>query len=580
MPLDGYTLSFLQRETENIIAGSRVDRIYQMDNYSILLNLRKEGKNYKLFISGHPQMGRFSITEAKFENPETPPMFCMVLRKYLEGGTLTDIRQIGMERIIHFIFETTNELGDKVKKILIGEFMGKHSNIILIDEKDNIIHDSLQRFPLSENSFREIIPGRKYYEPPAQNKLLMSRIDSDLIHKKFIEEFLDFSVQKALLSLISGISPVLSRELCLRSEINPDLSVDFLGEIDYQRLSESVQELEALRSNPSISPFLIKEDGRYMDFTPVKYHIYDHLENIPYENMNSLVEDFVGGRDRLNRLTQKKDHLKKVIDKEILRLEKRYDLNKQKIKDFEKAEQFRIYGDLLTANLYQIKQGKEARVVNYYSEEQEEMIIKMDEHLSPNQNAQKYYKKYNKAKSGAENADKQLEIISAETVYLESILTSIENAGNGKILEEIQREIIEEGYLKKEVSTKKGLSRKKTKEKEVVLEKIDFMGFDIYTGHNNKQNDYLTMKFASSSDFWFHVKDLPGSHVLVKNPNREELPEEVIKKAALLAAENSKAKEGTTVPVDYTLKKHVKKPKGSKPGLVTYENSRTIQVRI
>ena len=580
MPLDGYTLSFLQRETENIIAGSRVDRIYQMDNYSILLNLRKEGKNYKLFISGHPQMGRFSITEAKFENPETPPMFCMVLRKYLEGGTLTDIRQIGMERIIHFIFETTNELGDKVKKILIGEFMGKHSNIILIDEKDNIIHDSLQRFPLSENSFREIIPGRKYYEPPAQNKLLMSRIDSDLIHKKFIEEFLDFSVQKALLSLISGISPVLSRELCLRSEINPDLSVDFLGEIDYQRLSESVQELEALRSNPSISPFLIKEDGRYMDFTPVKYHIYDHLENIPYENMNSLVEDFVGGRDRLNRLTQKKDHLKKVIDKEILRLEKRYDLNKQKIKDFEKAEQFRIYGDLLTANLYQIKQGKEARVVNYYSEEQEEMIIKMDEHLSPNQNAQKYYKKYNKAKSGAENADKQLEIISAETVYLESILTSIENAGNGKILEEIQREIIEEGYLKKEVSTKKGLSRKKTKEKEVVLEKIDFMGFDIYTGHNNKQNDYLTMKFASSSDVWFHVKDLPGSHVLVKNPNREELPEEVIKKAALLAAENSKAKEGTTVPVDYTLKKHVKKPKGSKPGLVTYENSRTIQVRI
>ena len=580
MPLDGYTLSFLQRETENIIPGSRVDKIYQMDNYSILLNLRKEGKNHKLFISGHPQMGRFSITEAKFENPETPPMFCMVLRKYLEGGTLTDIRQIGMERIIHFIFETTNELGDKVKKILIGEFMGKHSNIILIDEKDNIIHDSLQRFPLSESSFREIIPGRKYYEPPAQNKLLMSRIDSDLIHKKFIEDFLDFSVQKALLSLISGISPVLSREICLRSEINPDLSVDFLGEIDYQRLSESVQELEALRSNPSISPFLIKEDGKYIDFTPVKYHIYDHLENISYENMNSLVEDFVGGRDRLNRLTQKKDHLKKVIDKEILRLEKRYDLNKQKIRDFEKAEKLRVYGDLLTANLYQIKQGKEAQVVNYYSEEQEEITIKMDEQLSPNQNAQKYYKKYNKAKSGAENADKQLEIISAETVYLESILTSIENAGNGKILEEIQREIIEEGYLKKEISTKKGLSRKKTKEKEVVLEKIDFMGFDIYTGHNNKQNDYLTMKFASSSDFWFHVKDLPGSHVLVKNPNREELPEEVIKKAALLAAENSKAKEGTIVPVDYTLKKHVKKPKGSKPGFVTYENSRTIQVRI
>src|SRR5690554_99138 len=181
MPLDGFTISFLCKETEGLLKGSRVDKIYQMDNYSLILNLRNEGKNHKLFISKHPQMGRFCLTNSKYENPETPPMFCMVLRKYLEGGKLQDIRQVGMERIVHFVFETINELGDRVNKVLVGEFMGKHSNIVLVDEQEKIIHDSLQRFPLSENSFREIMPGKKYYNPPAQNKLLMSEINLPVI---------------------------------------------------------------------------------------------------------------------------------------------------------------------------------------------------------------------------------------------------------------------------------------------------------------------------------------------------------------------------------------------------------------
>ncbi len=576
MPLDGFTLSFLCKETATLLTGSRVDKIYQMDKYSLLINLRNEGKNHKLFLSAHPQMGRFCITKLKYENPENPPMFCMVLRKYLEGGRLLEIKQIGMERIVHFIFETTNELGDRVTKILIGEFMGKHSNIMLIDENEKIIHDSLQRFPLSENSFREITPGKKYYDPPAQNKFLMSEIGPDNIKESFIKRFHEDSVEKAVLSIISGISPICAKEISLRSGLEPGTLVEFLGDIDYQRLEETLRNLNLLRENNQNQPYMIKDGDRYIDFTPLKYEVYQHLENIPYENMNTLVEDFVGGRDRLNKVQQKKDHLKKIIEKEILKLEKRFDINQKKISDLKESEKYRIWGDLITANLYQLKQGKEAVVLNYFSPEQEEMTIKMDEQLSPNQNAQKYYKRYNKAKSGAENANLQLDLISQEMKYLESILTSIETAKDSKILDEIQREMIEEDYLKKDFKEKKG----KKKEKEVTLDKIEFMGFDIYVGHNNKQNDYLTMKFASSSDLWFHVKDMPGSHVLVRNPNREEIPEDVLNKAAELAALNSKGKNAKIVPVDYTLKKHVKKPKGGKPGFVTYENAKTIQIRL
>ncbi|MDD4343788.1 MAG: NFACT RNA binding domain-containing protein [Eubacteriales bacterium] len=576
MPLDGFTISFLCKETEGLLKGSRVDKIYQMDNYSLILNLRNEGKNHKLFISGHPQMGRFCLTNSKYENPETPPMFCMVLRKYLEGGKLQDIRQIGMERIVHFVFETINELGDRVNKVLVGEFMGKHSNIVLVDEQEKIIHDSLQRFPLSENSFREIMPGKKYYNPPAQNKLLMSEINLPVIKEQFIENFLEHTAEKAVLSMVSGISPVFAREICSKSGINGDTSVEFLGDIDYQRLENTIINLNNLRETNQSHPVLVKDGERFVDFTPLEYEVYQEFENISYDNMNTLVEDFVGGRDRLNKVQQKKDHLKKVIDKEVLKLEKRFDLNQKKIKDFEDGEKYRIMGDLLTANLYQIKQGKEALVQNYYSPEQEEIIIKMEENLTPNQNAQKYYKKYNKAKSGADYAKIQMDLISEEMSYLDSILTSIDSAQDLKTLDEIQKEMVEEDYLKKDLKEKKG----KKKDKEVVLDKSEFMGFDIYVGHNNKQNDYLTMKFASSSDLWFHVKDIPGSHVLVRNPNREEIPEEVIEKAALLAARNSKGKNATIVPVDYTMKKHVKKPKGSKPGFVTYENAKTIQIRL
>ncbi len=580
MPLDGFTISFLCKETEDLLKGSRVDKIYQMDNYSIILNLRNEGKNYRFFVSAHPQLGRFCITNTKYENPEKPPMFCMVLRKYLEGGKLLEIKQSGMERIVHLVFETINELGDRVRKILVGEFMGKHSNIILIDEKEKIIHDSMQRFPLSENSFREIMPGKKYYNPPDQNKFMMKDLDLTVIRREFINNFLDLTVERAVLSLISGISPLLAKEICVRSRIDHNSSVEFLGEIDYQRLESTLNNLDNLRSMNHSQPYLVKDGDRYIDFTPLKYEIYQHQENLPWDNMNSLIEDFVGGRDRLNKVQQKKDHLKKVIQKEIMKLEKRFDLNQKKIKDFEDGEKFRIMGDLLTANLYQIKQGKEAVVQNYYSPGQEDMVIKMEENLTPNQNAQKYYKKYNKTKSGADYAKIQIELISQEMNYLESILTGIENSKDMKTLDEIHKEMAEENYLRRD--SKAGSKEKKVnkKEKEVTLEKTYYMGFEIYVGKNNKQNDYLTMKLASSSDLWFHVKDLPGSHVLVRNPNRENIPEEVIEKAALLAAENSKGKNGTILPVDYTMKKHVKKQKGSKPGFVTYENAKTIQIRL
>ena len=576
MPLDGYTLSFLSRETRDLLIGSRVDKIYQMDNYSLILHLRKSGENHKLFISCHPQTGRFCLTGIKYENPETPPMFCMVLRKYLEGSRLADICQIGMERIVHFVFDSVNEIGDHVNKILIGEFMGKHSNLVLIDEKEKMIHDSIHRFALSENSFREIIPGRRYQDPPAQDKIAMGQASAEFLQRSFIDSYLDSKIEKAVLSVVSGVSPVLSREICLRSDLVPDELADTLGSIDYQKLEKTLSILEEMRDREDQEYYLVKENDRFIDFTPLKYEIYHHLENIPYKSINTLIDDFVGGRDRINKMRQQKEHLLKVLEKEILRLEKRFDLNQQKIRDHKNAEKYRIYGDLLTANLYQLAQGKEATVIDYFSEEQNTLTIPLDEQLTPNQNAQRYYKKYNKAKAGAESAREQLAIIKEEIDYLESIGVSIENSSSPRDLEEIRNEMTESGYLKKDTAPKK----KKKPDKIPAIEKIDYQDFEIYIGHNNKQNDYLTTKLGSSSDLWLHVKDIPGSHVLVRNPNRKEIPFPVLEKAALLAARNSKAKNANIVSVDYTLKKHVKKPKGAKPGFVLYDHAETIQVRL
>ncbi len=575
MALDGYTLSFLTQETHDLLTQSRVDKIYQPDHFSLVFHLRKEGKNHRLLLSSHPQTGRFCITSEKPENPEKPPLFCMVLRKYLEGSRLTAIRQIGLERIVHFIFDTTNELGDPVQKIIIGEFMGKHSNLILIDEPSGTIHDAIQRFPLSENAYREIIPGKNYFEPPAQNKYLLDQLTSETLQQLFITNHLDKSTEKAVLSVVSGAGPATAKEICLRSDLDPSARCEELGIIDYQRLGETIKDLEQFRFADNKTYFLVKDALRYLDFTPFQYLLYESFEQIPYTSINQLIEDFIGGRDRINKVKQRKDHLLKMIEKETIRLEKRFDLNQHKIKDSQDAETYRIYGDLITANLYQLSQGKKADVINFYSEEQEILSIPMDEQLTPNQNAQRYYKKYNKSKAGAANALKQMEIIRQELYYLDSIRASIENTDTFKDLEEIKSEMTEAGYLKKEES-----SKKKKAEKISSPTLIHFEGYDIYLGNNNKQNDYLTMKFASSSDVWFHVKDIPGSHVLVRNPGRTALPDRVIQKAAEIAARHSKAKNASVVAVDYTLKKHVKKPKGSKPGFVLYDNASTISVKI
>lgn len=577
MPLDGFTMTFLKNECQNLLAGARVDRIYQLDSYSLLFNLRKDRQNYKFIVSAHPQMGRFCLTDKDYPRPQEAPVFAMVLRKHLEGSILSEIKQIGQERLVHFIFDSTNELGDRVEKILVGEFMGKHSNLILLDETQGLIHDSIHRFPLTENSFREILPGKKYYQPPQENKYSFDQINLSILKEKLTGELREFPLQRAFLTLLSGVSPLLAREICFLSQLDEDLMAENLEEADYEKIILALNFLKNKLDEGKTQPFLIKNENRLLDFTPFAYQVYEGLENLPSPSMNNLIEDFVGGRDQTNKLKQKKDHLQRLLKKEILKLEKRYDLNQEKIRDLEKAEDYRIWADLLTANLYQLKQGNQAIVENYYSPDLENITITMDEQLTPNQNAQKYYKRYNKAKSGASHAQEQIQLVLEESSYLESILTSIDTAGDLKTLEEIQDEMTEADLLKDRNKDRKNNKRRK-KERDTLPEKIIFAGFDIYVGKNNRQNDYLTMKFATGADLWFHAKDLAGAHVLIKNPDRKEIPDQVIEKAARLAAERSRGKDLRSIPVDYTLKKHVKKPKGARPGFVTYERAQTITI--
>lgn len=571
MALDGYTLSYLVDELNTALADAKVDKIYQMDNYSILINLRKDKQNHKLYVSVHPQTGRFHLTLNKFKNPETPPLFCMVLRKHLEGSRLVEIKQFNSERIIFFVFDTINELGDRAQKTIIGEFMGKHSNLVLVDSDSLRIFDSLHRFNFSENKYREILPGKTYVFPPSQDKFNINEIEIESFIDKIMTEHLEDEISKSIMQLISGLGLNTAKEICLQAGVSPEKKCEFLGQIDFKNL---FNELVKFSKKPEASPTLVKNNQRYVDFTPFPFVAYDDFEKENFDSMSNLVGEFIGGKDLQNTLNQKSGDLRRVVEKHINKLEKKFYINESKIKDFEKGEKFRIYGDLITANLYQIQQGKEAKVINYYSESQEEIRIPMNENLTPNQNAQKFYKRYNKLKTGSIMAKEQLAIISEELEYLESILTSINNSDNLIILEEIRSELVEQNYIKKTVKAKR-----KQKKPELLLSSEDFEGFKIYIGKNNSQNDYITMKLARGNDIWFHIKDIPGSHVLIKNPNKLEVPKEVLERAAALAAQNSKAKNLPIANVEYTLKKYVKKPTGAKPGMVIYENAKSIIVR-
>lgn len=571
MSLDGIAVRALAQELNERLSGGRVDKISQPSHTMIVLNVRKDKESLPLRASINPQNVSLAITNERYSNPAQPPLFCMVLRKHLTGAIIREVKQVDWERIITITFDGRNEIGDATSYTLLAELMGKSSNIILLNDK-NIILDAARRVGVGSNKYRQIQPGLTYVGPPAQNKIPIDELSQKMLTDAIISAADTVPLRKLILSTIAGIGPQTVQNILYAARIDGDASNDYLGEIDYKRLFEAIQDLVQRAEQNNWQPTIVHDEKKPLAFAPFPLYAFSD-QSSTMSTMSELLDAYYGTKERMERFEQKKNALHKVLHQEINRCQKKLNLQLDKIYEAESAETYRLYGELLTANLYQIKQGEAATVPNFYEPGTPNITIKMDPAKTPNENAQHYFKKYNKAKAGAEKAAYQAEQTKNELNYLQSIEHSLEQTNTFDDLRDIRRELEDAGYKKRKERVPKGSKEPVAKPLHII-----YNNFDIYVGKNNRQNDQLTMKMARGADLWLHTKDIHGAHVIIRHKHNQEFPPEVIEKAAELAAWFSKAKNSAQVPVDMTYKKYVHKPNGARPGMVIYTDQNTVYV--
>ncbi len=572
MGLDAMAVRRLVNELSDTVTGGRIDKISQPERDELVLGIRTFTDNYRLVLSASSSNPRVHFTGAAKKNPKTAPMFCMLLRKHIGGGKITSVTQEGFERIIKISVESYDELGDLTVKYLIIEIMGRHSNIILTDGGMKIL-DSIKRVDLTVSSVRQVLPGLLYNEPPAQDKIPLAEFDSS--------SPLDFArpirADKAIMDAVSGISPIIAREAVHRALGRSDVMADSLNINQAAAVKVAlIRFAEAVRSD-NFAPCMISDaSGKPVDFAAIDITQYGGAAKItPYESINALVDDFYSVRDTRERMKQKSADLTRVLNANIERAAKKLVILKKTLDDAQKRDKYKISGDLITANIYRINDGDSSVTVeNYYEDGAPEITISLDPSLSPSRNAQRYYKKYTKAKTAQTEAVKQIAVTRAELDYLESALAALTMAETESDLNAVRAELTGEGYITRRAETK----RRKKSETPRPLRFVSSDGFDIYVGRNNTQNDYLTLKIANSSDIWFHTKNIHGSHTVIKLGIDKNVPERTMREAAELAAYYSKARASAQVPVDYTRIKNVKKPGGAKPGMVIYDGYNTVYV--
>ncbi len=570
MAFDGVTISALISEVKDKVVGGRIDKIYQPESDEIILSIRSFGAGYKLLLTANPSNPKFHFTQINKDNPLDPPLFCMVMRKHLQSGKIIDIEQPDFDRIVNIYVESLNEMGDYSVKKLIIEIMGRHSNIILTDS-DGTILDCIKHITHDKSSVREVLPGKKYEMPPKQDKINTLMLSRD----NFISAVKNNGankVQALIYQSYTGISPVMATEICIRAGIDDSDFAETLSDNKIDRLYTEFEKLVNDIKDENFSPYIIKDDrGKIIDFFPLKPS-FGNIEK--YESMSALTEDFYKTRDFAYRINQKTQDLKKLINQNIERCVKKKEIQLQTLKNIENRDELRLYGELIIANIYSIKKGMTlVKLVNFYSENGEEIEVELDGDLTPSENAQKYFKAYNKAKRTYDALQEQIAANNEELTYLEGVLTSVGNCISEQDIKEIRQELRDEGYIKKVKNSKNRGSNKKSRP----MHFISSDGYDIYVGKNNVQNDELTLKFAKPRDMWLHTKVIPGSHVIVVNKG-ETIPDTTLNEAAMLSAYFSKARNSTMVPVDYTERRNVKKPNGAKPGMVIYETNKTAYI--
>ena len=572
MALDGVFVRFLTNELNEALTGARVSQIHQPNKDEFVLNLRTNEGSRKLLISARANSPRVSFTESAPENPASPPMLCMLLRKKLSGAKISGVRQPGLERIVFIDFDATDELGDSAKYTLACEIMGRYSNVIFLDGEENVV-DALKRVDPSMTSQRIVLPGMKYALPPAQDKLSVLDHEPEEIVSRVIAEA--DKLDKAILRSVLGISPVISREIDYRIgggsvEYSDRLTSNYKNRLSYYitKLSESVRGIDG-------APYCIyDENGKPKDMSFMEITQYGSIYLVKRaESFSALLDGFYSERDKAERMRAKSQDLLKLLTNASERAARKINTQRAELEKCADREHLRICGDLIQANLYKIEKGAPFAVLDNFNDENMGTVrVSLDPSKSPSQNAQKYYKDYRKAKTAEHVLTEQIELAERELEYLDNVFDALSRAETERELAEIRSELVMTGYIK----APKGKGREQKP-----LPPLEFRtteGFTVLVGRNNRQNDQLTLKTAAKSDLWFHTKDIPGSHTILVTNGREP-GDESIMQAAAIAAYHSRAKDGSQVPVDYTLVKNVSKPQGARPGTVIFVKNRTVYVK-
>ncbi|RUL55862.1 Rqc2 family fibronectin-binding protein [Lysinibacillus antri] len=549
MAFDGLFTFAMAKELNKLVTG-RITKIHQPNSLEVILHIRANGENYKLLFSIHPSYARVHLTEHTIDNPAEPPMFCMLLRKHIEGGFIHAIQTDAFERVISFGIESKNEIGDTVFRKLTIEIMGRHSNLILLDSQTDKIIDSLKHLPPSINSYRTVLPGQTYITPPPQDKINPTQIGDDEIQHFFANK----QTEKEIVETFKGFSPIHATELLHR--IN---NADDVAQVFHQFVDEIITS-----AHPT---YLEVERKTY--FSPATItHITG--QQMTFDSLSSLLDRVFYARAERDRVKQQAGDLERWLQTELNKLKLKLKKLQKDLDNASKLDKYQLYGELLMANLYQFeKEMKEVTVTNYYSDQGEQITIPISERKTPVENAQSYYTKYNKAKNALIMVNEQIEKTNSDVQYFEMLLAQVEQASPADI-EEIREELAEQGYLRLRSSKKKKKPTKPSPE-----QYVSSSGIQISVGKNNKQNDYLTFKLAKRSEIWLHTKDIPGSHVVIHSSEPDET---TLLEAATLSAYFSKARDSSSVPVDYTEIRQVKKPSGAKPGFVIYFEQKTLYV--
>ncbi len=556
MPFDGIVTKAVTEELQQKIIPGKITKIYQPTETELVFTIRSRRKNHTLLLSIHPSYARFHLTADTYTNPKQPPMFCMLLRKHLTGAMLESIDQYGMERIITFQMTARNEIGDETHKTLVMELMGRHSNVLFLDKDQGHIIDSLKHVPLSQNRYRTIMPGAAYKMPPMQDKADPLLIDGE----SFIRG-IDFNAGKIdtqIVQQLVGVSPFIAKEITERAGLG--------SQKVYMEAFLSFQEQ---LKNRDYAPAIYR--GKKEDFHVLPLTTFTG-EAEAFNTANEMLDQFYSGKAERDRVKQQAGDLYRFIKNEKNKNEKKLKKHQKTLEKAENAKYYQKMGELLTAHMHMAKTGdKNISVTDYYDPEQKTVTIELDPQKTPSANAQGYFKAYQKLKTSKQVIEKEIIKTNAEIAYFEQLLQQIDTAREADI-EEIREELREEGYIKKQ---KQGKKQKNKPQKPIPESYMAADGTAILVGRNNKQNEYVTMRLARRDDIWLHALNIPGSHVVIRSQNPSEA---TLEEAAQLAAYFSQARESSSVPVDYTKIRHVRKPNGAKPGYVTYDNQKTLFV--